>query len=277
MPDSTLPDPSFFSFAFLLYAIATPSCLTSQRHSFVLCTVPMYLLKLSTGVYLTIPLAHGEVNRRSDMSLRSFALVWLAAACVTAAPASSELGTGGKPLESASSDTKEDLTAAASNAYTRGYSSWVGYDYPNNYVGGGVTGYGTLDDRYNNYYGQGVSGYDSGYGTGFGNGYGNGYGAGYSGGQGNGYSYGGYNSGSGYGSRGYSGQNGYGGYGGNGGYGGYGGNGGLTSYYGYNNPNNYYSSGNHLGYGYYNKGLRSGYYNGITPSVVTGYRGYSRR
>ncbi|CAG4937757.1 unnamed protein product [Colias eurytheme] len=73
----------------------------------------------------------------------------------------------------------------------------------------------------------------------------------------------------------------YGGYsnniGGFGGYGGNGGNGGLNSYYGYNNP--YYNEANHLGYGYYNKKLGFGniYSSGVTPNLVTGYRGYSRR
>ncbi|XP_028041370.1 prisilkin-39-like [Bombyx mandarina] len=61
---------------------------------------------------------------------------------------------------------------------------------------------------------------------------------------------------------------------GNGGYGGYSGNGGLASYYGYKNP--YYEAANHLGYGYYKKpGYGNIYNNGITPSLVTGYRGYS--
>ncbi|XP_038210347.1 heterogeneous nuclear ribonucleoproteins A1 homolog [Zerene cesonia] len=65
--------------------------------------------------------------------------------------------------------------------------------------------------------------------------------------------------------------------GGYGGYGGNGGNGGLSSYYGYNNP--YYNEANHLGYGYYNKKLGFGniYSSGVTPNLVTGYRGYSRR
>ncbi|CAK1553688.1 unnamed protein product [Leptosia nina] len=64
--------------------------------------------------------------------------------------------------------------------------------------------------------------------------------------------------------------------GGYGGYGGYGGNGGLESYYGYNNP--YYQDSNHLGFGYYKRfGIGNIYGSGVTPNLVTGYRGYSRR
>lgn len=86
-----------------------------------------------------------------------------------------------------------------------------------------------------------------------------------------GHSSGGYNSGE-YGPAGYESS----GYTGNGGYGGYGGNGGLASYSGYNNP--YYQGGGHLGYGYYKKSAVGNIYSsGVTPSLVTGYRGYTRR
>ncbi|CAF4779437.1 unnamed protein product [Pieris macdunnoughi] len=64
--------------------------------------------------------------------------------------------------------------------------------------------------------------------------------------------------------------------GGFGGYGGNGGNGGLNSYYGYNNP--HYQEANHLGFGYYKKfGNGNIYSSGVTPNLVVGYRGYSRR
>ncbi|CAB3221459.1 unnamed protein product [Arctia plantaginis] len=188
---------------------------------------------------------------------------------------------GSQPL----SEEKDDLKTAASS-YPDRYSDW-GRGYSSGY---GAAGYGSLDDRYagngeyDNSYGYGgfdgdnqrygSGGYSSGT-AGYG-GYRGGYGgtSGYSGNGG----YGGYSANAGYG--GYSANAGYGGYSANAGYGGYGGysgNGGLNSYYGYNNP--YYQSGNnHLGYGYYRRpGYGNIYNSGITPSLVTGYRGYSRK
>lgn len=158
------------------------------------------------------------------------------------------------------------------------FSDYVSGGYPSSYTGyGGVTGYGFVDDKYSAYdnnYGS------NGYGTGGYGGYKSykGYGGGYGlSGYGSNGGYGGYSRYGGYG--GYGGSGGYGGYGGysgNGGYGGYGGNGGLNSYYGYDNPG--YQSGLHLGYGYYDRKPYGNIYNsGITPSLVTGYRGYSRR
>lgn len=146
------------------------------------------------------------------------------------------------------------------------FPDYVSGGYPSSYTGyGGVTGYGIVDDKYNSFdnYGYNSGGYGGGY-KGYG-GYGGGYGLS---GDGGNAGYSGYRGNVGYG--------GYGGYGGNGGYGGYGGNGGLNSYYGYNNPS--YQAGGHLGYGYYNRKPYGNIYNsGITPSLVTGYRGYSRR
>lgn len=156
----------------------------------------------------------------------------------------------------------DDLKTAASSGYAGDrYADWGRYPSAQ-----GVTGYGTVDSRYN--YG-GFGGYDSPYGY---NGYdseypryGGGYGGNYYGNSGYG----------GYGAAGYGGYKG--GYGaGYGGYGGYSGNGGLNSYYGYNNPS--YQGANHLGYGYYRRpGYGNIYNSGITPSLVTGYRGYSRK
>ncbi|KAI8428927.1 hypothetical protein MSG28_007546 [Choristoneura fumiferana] len=168
-----------------------------------------------------------------------------------AAPASEAQADKALPVAAQGESSKDDLNTAASNYW--GNQGYGGH-------GTGVTGYGLLDDKYNNYQG-GIGGYENSFGY---NGYsGPGY-NGYSGGLNKGYGY------TGFGNGGYS------GYGGNGGYGGYGGNGGLTSYYGYNNP--YNQGAYHLGYGYYNK--RPGYGNiygsGITPSLVTGYRGYTR-
>ncbi|XP_013189227.2 keratin-associated protein 19-2 [Amyelois transitella] len=231
------------------------------------------------------------------MALRIFTVLVAAAGYACAAP--SETSDLEKALIPKQVDQqKDDLVTDASSSYVRGYSDWGGYPSASSYSGYGVTGYGTLDDKYNNYnsYYGGYGGYDNAYGY---NGYaGNsGYG-GYAGNSG----YGGYAGNSGYGgyagnqggyagiSGGYSGINGgyndyngykrYGGYGlsnvaGNGGYGGYGGNGGLVSYYGYNSP--YNQGAYHLGYGYYNKRTGNIYNSGVTPSLVTGYRGYSRR
>ncbi|XP_045765180.1 glycine-rich RNA-binding protein 3, mitochondrial-like [Maniola jurtina] len=193
--------------------------------------------------------------------------------------------------------TTDDLKTSSSS-YSSQYSNWGGHS-PGGY-GFSITGIGTIDrsDYYDPSYNT-LGGYDSsikntGYGS---SGYGlTGYGGqgseGYIGGR---ESYGGYGqsgygaagfspsgySASGFGASGLDGASGYinnAGYGGgNGGYGGYGGNGGLTSYYGYNNPS--YQGAGHLGYGYYNKkpGYGNIYSSGITPSLVTGYRGYSRR
>lgn len=139
------------------------------------------------------------------------------------------------------------------------YSDW-GRGYSSGY---GATGYGSLDDRY-----AGYGGYENSYGYGGYDGDNLRYGSG-------GYSsgtpgYGGYRGGYG-GTYGYSGNSGY------GGYGGYSGNGGLNSYYGYSNPT-YQNGNNHLGYGYYRRpGYGNIYNSGITPSLVTGYRGYSRK
>ncbi|XP_059060140.1 uncharacterized protein LOC131853297 [Achroia grisella] len=157
---------------------------------------------------------------------------------------------------------KDDLKTDAST-YDRRYSDWGGYPSASGYSGYGVTGHGIIDSRYNSYYG---GGYDNTYGY-------NGYSGGYNGYAGNS-GYGGYND---YNYNGYKGYGGYGlsGYGGNGGYGGYSGNGGLISYYGYNSP--YNQGAYHLGYGYYNKKPGNIYNSGITPNLVTGYRGYSRR
>lgn len=159
---------------------------------------------------------------------------------------------------------------------SRRFSDWGS---PSGYNGYSVTGYGTLDDKYSAYYsgGGGYGGYDS---VGY---------SGYPGYSGNaGFAGNGYSGSPGYaGSSGYAGNAGYGGYKGYGGgyglnsgsgsgYGGYGGNGGLNSYYGYNNPN--YQGAYHLGYGYNKRpGYGNIYSSGVTPSLVTGYRGYSRR
>lgn len=143
----------------------------------------------------------------------------------------------------------------------RRYSDWSGY--PGNNYNNYATGYGLLDDKYSTYNG-GYNGYNAGF-SGY-SGY-NGYAS-----NGNGYGYkgyGGYDSGIGYGGQNTLASGGY------GGYGGYGGNGGLTSYTGYNNP--YYTGAYHLGYGYRKPGYGNIYNSGITPSLVTGYRGYSRR
>ncbi|KAJ8732762.1 hypothetical protein PYW07_015361 [Mythimna separata] len=202
------------------------------------------------------------------------AVVVLEGTC--AAPANDASVTGKSVADSqALNDDKDDLKTAASSGYGGDrYSDWGRYPSAQ-----GVTGYGSIDSRYN--YG-GYGGYDSPYGY---NGYDSDprYGAGYAGNSG----YGGYAGSAGYGA-GYAGNSGYGSYGvnpgysgykgGYGGYGGYGGSGGLNSYYGYNNP--LYQGANHLGNGYYNR--RPGYggsiYNsGITPSLVTGYRGYSKK
>ncbi|XP_063621504.1 keratin-associated protein 19-2-like [Cydia splendana] len=167
--------------------------------------------------------------------------------------------------------TATDLKTAASSTYNHAFSD-LGYSggyggYAGS--GAGVTGYGLLDNY--NYQGLG-GGYSNSLGYNGYKGY-QGY-QGYGGYQGAGL--GGYNRGySGYDSSlgGYSGQGGYSGYGG---YGGYGGNGGLNSYYGYNSP--YNQGAYHLGYGYYNRkpGYGNIYSNGVTPSLVTGYRGYTR-
>ncbi|XP_068630763.1 heterogeneous nuclear ribonucleoprotein A2 homolog 1-like [Battus philenor] len=162
------------------------------------------------------------------------------------------------------SPIKDDLKAAATS-YTHQYSDWGGispggYEYS-------VTGIGVINDKYDaniggyNYKNKGYAGYVGNEGF-FPS-------TGYDGGAwpSNNIEYGSFRT---YG--GYSGSA----YEGNGGYGGYGGNGGLNSYDGYNNP--FYQGSNHLGYGYYNK--RPGYsnvYSGITPSLVTGYRGYSKK
>ncbi|XP_011565288.3 pupal cuticle protein Edg-91 [Plutella xylostella] len=190
------------------------------------------------------------------MALRALTVMLFVYGCAGAAIDADETAKAAAAPE----QDNDDLKTAASNTYTRRFSDYGGYNNYGGYNGYGVTGYGLVDDKYNYYGGNG--GYDNaiGYGGGY-SGYPayNGYGAGYSG----------YNKG--YGSTGYGGIGGY------GGYGGYGGNGGLNSYYGYNNPA--YQSGNHLGYGYYGKRGYGGniYSNGITPSLVTGYRGYSRR
>ncbi|XP_031769573.1 keratin-associated protein 19-2-like [Galleria mellonella] len=157
---------------------------------------------------------------------------------------------------------KDDLKTDAST-YGRRYYDWGGYPSASGYSGYGVTGHGIIDNRYNSFYG---GGYDNTYG----------YSGGYNGYAGN-TGYGGYNDYNYNGHRGYGGYGGYGlsSFGGNGGYGGYGGNGGLISYYGYNNP--YNQGAYHLGYGYYNKKPGNIYNSGITPNLVTGYRGYSRR
>lgn len=180
-------------------------------------------------------------------------------------------------------EENDDLKIDASTYYSDRYSEWS-RNYPNGYSYTD-TGYGSLDDRYyNSAAGYNTYGsYDGGYtrGRNYGS-YGNPdgwYRNGYdsvlkyrpTGNPGpSDYGYGG-NTGYGYGgNNGYAGSNSY-------GYGGYGGNGGLSSYYGYNNPS--YPGGYHLGYGYYNKGPGYGniYNNGVTPSLVTGYRGYSKK
>ncbi|XP_039749311.1 glycine-rich RNA-binding protein 3, mitochondrial isoform X2 [Pararge aegeria] len=196
-------------------------------------------------------------------------------------------------------EANNDLKTASSS-YSHQYSNWGGNN-PGGY-GFAITGVGTIDDRrdfdpsYNTLGGYDSSIKNTGYGS---SGYGgSGYGiTGYGGNLGSG-GYGGYRQ-SGYGASGpspigydtsgfgpsgldhtsgYISNTGYGGgNGGYGGYGGFGGNGGLTSYYGYDNPQ--YQGAGHLGYGYYNKkpGYGNIYSNGITPSLVTGYRGYTRR
>lgn len=190
----------------------------------------------------------------------------------------------GAPAEPVKLEKKSDLETASSERYARRPASvygvpsstdWLGYNNQNGYnpysYQGGYNGL------------SGVSDFGSGYntlGTGYNN---NGYNS-------NGYNNNGYNTGySNYPSSNYPRYNqqdtnydkGY------GGYGGYSGNNGLLSYSGYNNP--YYSGSNNLGHGYYNKynngGYNSGYpggykggnvgYTGITPSLITGYRGYS--
>ncbi|XP_045446409.1 shematrin-like protein 1 [Melitaea cinxia] len=210
-----------------------------------------------------------------------------------------------KNLPISTRQASDDLNTASSS-YSHQYSDWGGRA-PGGY-GFAVTGFGTIEDTnslapreydiyndspknygyagYNNLgYSDraGLGGYDYGVYKGpggkipngyisnnFGPGYGssgyvpNGFGP-------SGHSSGVYNSG-GYGPAGYEGS----GYTGNGGYGGYGGNGGLASYSGYNNP--YYQGGGHLGYGYYKKSAVGNIYSsGVTPSLVTGYRGYTRR
>ncbi|XP_047019972.1 prisilkin-39-like isoform X1 [Helicoverpa zea] len=202
---------------------------------------------------------------RIEMALR---VVLLLAAVVLfedtcAAPANEASGSAKSDAESQIlNDDKDDLKTAASSGYAADrYSDWSRYPSAQ-----GVTGYGSIDSRYN--YGA-YGGYDSPYGY---NGYDSEYPryGGYSGNSG----YGGYAGNVGYGS--YGATSGYGGYkGGYGGYGGYAGNGGLNSYYGYSNPS--YQGANHLGYGYYRRpGYGSIYNSGITPSLVTGYRGYSK-
>ncbi|CAH0728756.1 unnamed protein product, partial [Brenthis ino] len=185
------------------------------------------------------------------------------------------------------------------NSLKSGYTGYNRYNDIADYGGAGYKGYGSNNLGQGGYssggydagryggsgYGAneyGASGYgSSGYGaSGYGaNGYGpNGYGASGYGASGYGASgYGASGYGAGYGASGYnpnfgSSPNGYENIG-NGGYGGFGGNGGLNSYYGYNNPN--YIGGGHLGYGYYKKG--NIYNSGVTPSLVAGYRGYTRR
>lgn len=153
-----------------------------------------------------------------------------------------------------------------------GYSAHnaIGYDgagykgyYGSNNIGPGAHGAGGYSGSGYGTNGYGASGYG---GSGYG---GNGYEA-------RGYPRSGYDSG--YGSTGYIPnslgpvQKGFHHSHGNGGYGGFGGNGGLDSYYGYNNPK--YVGGGHLGYGYYKGNI---YNNGVTPNLVTGYRGYTRR
>ncbi|CAK1604243.1 unnamed protein product [Parnassius mnemosyne] len=180
--------------------------------------------------------------------------------CATAAPREKLLQTQtikGVVTPHQIDQEKDDLKTDASS-YSHQYSDWGGkspggYEYS-------VTGFGVIDDKYDSSYG-GFGRYDNSYNN-----------VGYPENADN----------SGYLSNpSYGGDQGYGRYSpsgleGNGGYGGYGGNGGLSSYYGYNNP--YYHGSNHLGYGYYNK--RPGYGNiyngGITPSLITGYRGYTR-
>ncbi|XP_053602343.1 keratin-associated protein 19-2-like [Plodia interpunctella] len=201
------------------------------------------------------------------MAMRTLTVLIAVAGCTWAAP--SEAVEQEKALVPKEDQQREDLLTAASSSYGRSYSDWGGYPSASSYSGYGVTGYGTIDDKYNNYnsYYGGYGGYDNTYGYNGNAGFaGN---AGYAGSAG----YGGYNDYNGYKRFG-------GGYGlsnvaGNGGYGGYGGNGGLLSYYGYNSP---YNQGSyHLGYGYYSKRPGNIYNSGVTPSLVTGYRGYSRR
>ncbi|XP_032511539.2 uncharacterized protein LOC116765994 [Danaus plexippus] len=238
-----------------------------------------------------------------------FALATLAYA--VPAPVADE---NGKTLIDSKQINEINDLKTASSSYSHQYSDWGGRN-PSGYSYS-VTGFGTIDDKYtadplykefngydnslklNSYPGLGNDGYNSygGYKGGFApsrfepvdsvrSGYGN---YGYNsndydvGGRGYGLSNNGYGIGSsGYGKSGSPygfGGNGYpGSYGGNGGYGGYGGNGGLNSYSGYNNP--YYQGGGHLGYGYQTKKLGYGsiYNSGVTPSLVTGYRGYTRR
>ncbi|KAJ0179871.1 hypothetical protein K1T71_004462 [Dendrolimus kikuchii] len=222
------------------------------------------------------------------MDLRLLTL--LVVGCTYAAPANDD--NAENAVEQAK-DNNDDLKTAASTLYSDRYPDWS-RGYPNGNRDYGIMGYGTLDDRYYNSaggYANTYGGYDGGYSRGrsyggYGNpegGYRNGYNSGSRYGDGGNYGYssvndygetGYYGGGSGYG--GYAGNNVY-SYGANGGYGGYAGNGGLTSYYGYNNPS--YPGGYHLGYGYYNKkpGYGNIYNSGITPSLVTGYRGYSKK
>ncbi|KAJ2947019.1 hypothetical protein O0L34_g16363 [Tuta absoluta] len=200
------------------------------------------------------------------MALQILTFFILLFGCVCSAPVNEVAVASEKGVVLKDVEDKEDLRTAASGSVARRYADWNSYASSPTYgnYGYGVTGYGTQDSRYN-YYGNG---YDNTYTSG---GYGGGYGS-------RGYA--------GYGSTGYDGYNqgGYGlsGYGGgsSGGYGGWGGNGGLTSYYGYNSPG--YQGNYNLGYGYYNNrkpgpGYGNIYNSGITPSLVTGYRGYSRR
>ncbi|CAG9785048.1 unnamed protein product [Diatraea saccharalis] len=183
-------------------------------------------------------------------------VLFFGCACATPADEPAETGKGISTKDLQSNDLNTDAST-----YWSGYPGGSHHNH--------VVGYGVIDDKYTPYNNGGYDyrGYDRGYQDY--NGYG-GYGS-------NG-GYGGYK---GYGG-GYSGYN-HGGHSydinslaGNGGYGGYGGNGGLNSYYGYNSPA---YQGGHLGYGYYNKHRSYGniYNSGITPSLVTGYRGYSRR
>ncbi|XP_050342742.1 uncharacterized protein LOC126768599 [Nymphalis io] len=209
------------------------------------------------------------------------------------------------PIVKDQNELNDDLKTEGSS-YSHQYSDWGGSN-PGGY-GFSVTGFGTIDDKLNNnpaskrfdgydnslknygYAGHNNLGYNEVSGIGGYEGYGtykefggnipsvynsNKFGPGVynpSGYVPNEFGPSGYAS-PGYGPSGYEGSA----YTGNGGYGGYGGNGGLASYSGYNNP--YYQGGGHLGYGYYNKkgGFGNIYSSGVTPSLVTGYRGYTRR
>ncbi|KAL4706527.1 hypothetical protein ACJJTC_015725 [Scirpophaga incertulas] len=215
-------------------------------------------------------IVHLTSKKSSKMVLDTLTRLTLIVGFVCAAPANEAAQDTAAAAKELVQDS-DDLQVDASNSYGRRFSDWRGYSGAGNY-NNYVTGYGVLDERYSPY---NNGGYDIGY---------KGYDRGYAG-------YGGYPSNTGYGgypgNSGYGGYNGYSGYdgnsgtygvnsvSGNGGYGGFGGNGGLNSYYGYNNP--YYQGANHLGHGYYKKSGYGNIYSGITPSLVTGYRGYSRR